>query len=482
MTGCAAPLLRRLSSRYAVALIARLPSHQDESKLVCYHDGRLDLKPTQVALCEQVVQILLASGSPIDTEDKDFGLPLHIASFIGSELLVKLILERGGGVDATGGYFETALFAAVEGRRTEIMKLLLERGAEANRCHQEFGTPLCRACGKDDIESARALLSHGADPNIETQSGETPLSLALKSNNRPLLSLLAESKVIPRVRDEDILIAARLFRHHDVLDWLLKLDENVIPSEDTIRTLLREPGVPAKSIGGLVVRNRDLGVTEKMLKLASRATVVQTLLRIRPICKLTLGVIGVQRERAAIGLLLDHDENFSITEAVVLAVLRTPSPSPPMRASKDVLGLLWERNPELRVTTAMISAASKSPSDLQFILERNVSAPVRYESLCTAASWHPDVAHKLIRMLLAHDKTLKPREETVSLVLARHPSDKMMLALGALLESNPALQIPGATSLAVFDPVRFMAWTQLQRQLDVIVRQIRIVDRRNEDV
>jgi hypothetical protein len=48
----------------------------------------------------------LDSGSSVRLTMKNFGTPLRIASFIGSEPLVERILEKGSDVNAVGGNFE----------------------------------------------------------------------------------------------------------------------------------------------------------------------------------------------------------------------------------------------------------------------------------------------------------------------------------------------------------------------------------------
>ncbi|KAK4451340.1 ankyrin repeat-containing domain protein [Podospora aff. communis PSN243] len=469
LTSCAAPLLRRLRSKRAAKLISRLPTSHDDSAFVSYAAGDVELSAARVSTCLKVVSILLTSGSCVKKIDKDFGTPLQIASFIGSVPLVESILERGADVNDIGGYFETALFAALEGRRNAVVRLLLERGANAEYSHPEFGTPFCLACANNDLESVQVLLPHGVDPNATDPRGETPLTIALKLESRGLQSLLAGSGKQLRVRDEDMIVAARFYRRPDILGSVLKLDEKMIPSEETILTVIREPAIPPKMISSLVARNRQLGVTEKMLKFAARTAVVQALLQIRPICKLTLEILEFQRERPAIHLLLEHEPDFPITEAVVLAVLRTPCHPPPMPTMGGLLQMLWSRNPGLQVTRAMIEAASKSPKDLEFILHQNDTVLVSQEAACIAAN-HPFSAPKLTRMLLSHAKMLKPRQEAVLLALARCPSERMMSTLEVLLEYNSELEIPGATTLAVLGTVRSRIWNEWQKRLDVVLR------------
>ncbi|KAK0632689.1 ankyrin repeat-containing domain protein [Immersiella caudata] len=470
LMSCAAPLLRRLQSKRATTLIARLPTHQDDSTSICYRDGKMELSAVRMSTCLQVVRILLESGACVKKPVKDIGTPSQIASFIGSEPLVESILEKGASVNETGGYFGNALSAALEGRQSSIVRLLLERGADAELLHEEFGTPLCLACANNDLESVHILLSHGADPNVTDPNGEAPLTLALKLQSRELQTLLSSSQKQLRVRDQDIVVAARFYRRPDILGWLLNLDERMIPSEETILTVIREPMIPPKIIGNLAARDRHLGVTEKMLKLAGRSVVVQALLSIRPICKLSLEILEFQRERPAIHLLLEHEPEFPITEGVVMAVLRTSYHPPPTPKVGGLLQILWARNPNLQTTRAMIEAASKSPKDLEFILQRNDTVLIPHEAVCMAAN-HPFSAQKLTKMLLGHAKILRPRQETVLLTLSREPSEPMMATLEVLLEYNPELKIPGVTTLAVLRTVRSRTWNAWQKRLDNVLRK-----------
>ena len=471
LTGCAAPLLRRLRSKRAAALVAKLPPPPDRSSSVCYRDGELELSTMHVSLCEQVVRVLLDSGSGVKTGAKDLGTPLQIACFIGSKVLVKCILERGADVNAIGGYFETPLFAALEGKRTGIVDLLLDSGADVCHVHQDYGTPLYHACAKNILPSVRSLLSHGADPSTPNMNNETLVSVALKNERLEVLSVIQESKRTLRIQDKDILAAARLYEHPETLDLVLKLDEKMIPSEDTICSVLREPRPSLQSVRQLVARNQYLGVTEEMLKLAARAMVVRVLLEIRPICKLTLGIVEAQKEREAIELLLEHDLEFPITERVILSVLRAAcSPSPTLTPEKDLLRVLWSRNPQLRVTRSMLEAASKYPRDLKFILGCNTAVPVPREVLCIAAC-HPYHASLLVRMLLAHDPSLRPQQDTARAAMARYPSDRVISTLDVLLEYNPGLKIPAIISSAASDPGRSIAWIGLRKQLNDVLRK-----------
>lgn len=434
LLGCVTPLLRQLRSKRAVALCRRLRPPPDDSRSLCYVDGKLQIASQRVRLCEQVVRMLVTQGVPVEKVCGDFGTPLQLASFLGSEDLVELILENGADVNTTGGYFETAISAALEGGRSAIVRLLLSFGADVHHVHQDFGTVLYQALAKHDVEMFRVLLDHGADPSAANQDGQTPLALALQRRDPHLLSAVLGVRKSLKVRERDILTAAIAYQDAQILDAVLDLDESVMLGEEDAVTVLREPRSP-KGIGRLIARNKALGVTEAMLKVAARSAVVHSLLKIRPICKITAEGVQAQREREAIELLLEHEPDLEINEGVVVAVLRTPYRPPATPGKRELLHSLWERNPDLRVTNAVWEAAARSIKDLEFILQQQTAKgmSVPHGALCIAAS-HPHHAPQLVSLLLGHDPHLQPRQEAIVAAMARHPTGRTTAAVEILLK------------------------------------------------
>ena len=74
--------------------------------------------------CEQIVRTLFDAGILVDTTIRSFGNALHIASYMGSEVIVRQLLEKHPGLNVPGGYFETPIKAAREGGYPAIVELL----------------------------------------------------------------------------------------------------------------------------------------------------------------------------------------------------------------------------------------------------------------------------------------------------------------------------------------------------------------------
>ena len=114
--------------------------------------------------CERIVRILVARGADVNTETRDFGNALHLASFMGSEFIVKLLLDKGANIDSCGGYFETALLAALAGQHLSVVELLVSKGIRVNTGVLEHGTALHYACSRSPKSTIQLLADMGQMP------------------------------------------------------------------------------------------------------------------------------------------------------------------------------------------------------------------------------------------------------------------------------------------------------------------------------
>ena len=65
----------------------------------------------EISQCEQIVRSLFDAGAEMETTTRNFGNALHLASYMGSEVIVRQLLERMEGVNIFGGYFGSSLTA-----------------------------------------------------------------------------------------------------------------------------------------------------------------------------------------------------------------------------------------------------------------------------------------------------------------------------------------------------------------------------------
>jgi ankyrin repeat protein len=91
----------------------------------------------EVSDCEKMVRSLFDAGEEMDTTTRSFGNALHLASYMGSEIIVRHLLEKREDVNVFGGYFESPLIATLKGDHPTIAELLLDRGIEVNRSSPE---------------------------------------------------------------------------------------------------------------------------------------------------------------------------------------------------------------------------------------------------------------------------------------------------------------------------------------------------------
>ena len=128
--------------------------------------------------CEQIVETLFNSSAKVDTIIRNFGNALHLASYIGSDVIVCQLLERMEEVSIFGGYFEAALIACVRGDHPIIVDLLLDRGIEVNHYSPEHVSALHCACRHGSRRLVQNLLDHGANINAYNDKHGSTLAVA----------------------------------------------------------------------------------------------------------------------------------------------------------------------------------------------------------------------------------------------------------------------------------------------------------------
>lgn len=167
--------------------------------------------------CERVVRRLV-DGADVYTEPRSFVNVVHLASFMGSEVIVRLLLDRGADVNSTSGYFETALLAALEGDHPALVELLLCRGINVNDSSSKHGTALHYACLRRSKATVRMLLNYGADVNASGGQHGSPLAAAAcrddmafeyKKEKRAIVELLLQcgDKARKRARFENFKVS-----------------------------------------------------------------------------------------------------------------------------------------------------------------------------------------------------------------------------------------------------------------------------------
>ena len=185
--------------------------------------------------CERIVGRLFDAGGEMDTTIRNFGNALHLASYMGSQVIVLELLRRTKDVNFYGGYFESPLIAAVKGAhrggnyespliaaaRGEhgvIVELLLKRGIEVNRSSPEHGSALRCACLYGKTRLTQSLLDYGADVNAHVDSKHSILAGALSRSEEAEYLCRID---IPKARRR----GSRILREQrEIVEMLLRQD------------------------------------------------------------------------------------------------------------------------------------------------------------------------------------------------------------------------------------------------------------------
>ncbi|XP_065198833.1 ankyrin repeat domain-containing protein 17-like [Sycon ciliatum] len=180
-----------------------------------------------------VARLLLDRGSVIDapTELKSDSA-LTWACTLGKKLIVHLLLTRGANVEHRTKDGCTALMCAALAGHEQVANLLLDYGAEINaQSDSNKDSPLTFACRKGHHDVVESLLNRSAHIEHCTKEGFTPLMFAALCGHTAVADLLLVqgAKVnVPSGSNNDIpLTHACCKGHHSVVKSLLEYGSNL---------------------------------------------------------------------------------------------------------------------------------------------------------------------------------------------------------------------------------------------------------------
>lgn len=320
LEGYMALLLRDVSKpKSCLSLAKQLPLPDLSSG---FSNGRLEVKPgyKDFLQCEQIVRSLFIAGAEVDTTMRKFGNALHLASHMGSEVIVRQLLERMEDVNIFGGYFETALIASLKGDHPIIVELLLDRGIEVNRFSPEHGFALHCACASGNKKLTQSLLDHGADVNAYDDRHGSALTAAgscghgtkyrsvLSEVERAIINLLLHHDPKVRIRECDLLAAASWRSSRDVQHFMSLFflhDPSAVASEAVIVKAIQNYGFCKEILPLLLGHDGGLGTTPAMVEAAGNhlyhdmSEVTKLLLEHRPLNQATAELLQNMSKRAA---------------------------------------------------------------------------------------------------------------------------------------------------------------------------------------
>lgn len=427
----------------------------------------------EVLQCEQIVRSLFDAGAEVDTTIRSFGNPLHIASYMGSEVIVRQLLERMENVSIFGGYFGSPLIAALKGYHPIITELLLDRGIDVNHSSPNLGFALHHACAHRDKKLVQSLLEYGADINTYDEKHGSALAAAASrgviessEEQRAVVEILLRHEVKVQIRECDLLAAASWSDGQQFIGLFLKHDQSAVATELVIVKAIENASLSGshEALPLLLERDGGLGTTPAMLKAARNAEVMKMLLKHKPVCQVTADVLesAINQDNAPdlVKLLLTHDPKAPITGATIIAAMRNryvgpgfhhPDPDPDENLflalnrhlfsrdpDEDVLKMLLDRNRELEITDEMLEAAWETDA-MEWLLQwRNKEQTISSRILEKAAKT-PFNGKDLVPQLLKHDGLVKITPPVI--LGAFRSSTGSESYLRALFEHDPTLEI-----------------------------------------
>lgn len=151
-----------------------------------------------------VAKLLIEKEAIIDTWNKDYETPLHIAAGFGNKAVVKLLIKSGATINIGDDCGRTPLFEAIDNGYTDVALLLIKAGAAVNiRASDVVRGPLLHhAAGNGDSDMTRLLICYGADVKAVDNGGNTALHIAAMRDERvSVASLLLKRGARPNIQN-----------------------------------------------------------------------------------------------------------------------------------------------------------------------------------------------------------------------------------------------------------------------------------------
>ncbi len=166
-------------------------------------DGQTALHLSVFYENEDLINLLLSEGWPVDARDKKRQTPLHIAAAVGRQTAARLLLRWKARTDLPDENGHTPLhLAAMAGHLEQAQLLLAQPGRALIMEDAEGRTALHLAAGDAQTDMVRFLLESGANPNHRAKSGITALHEAARSLSRECINLLLEAGANPLAKDD----------------------------------------------------------------------------------------------------------------------------------------------------------------------------------------------------------------------------------------------------------------------------------------
>lgn len=144
-------------------------------------EGYEDLTPYYYAAArtgdDDVIEVFLNAGLPIDIRNRKGYTALMIATYNGRISIVNSLVARGANVCAEDNKGNTALMAAIVRAEFTIANLLMKSDCDANQKNRVGQTAVMYATlfGREELKAM--LISRGADVHLKDHNGISATSL-----------------------------------------------------------------------------------------------------------------------------------------------------------------------------------------------------------------------------------------------------------------------------------------------------------------
>ena len=147
---------------------------------------------------QNIVDLLIEEGCPLEYPDAEGNTALHHACRGGNLAVAKSLLTGGALVNALGPQGETPLHLAIQVPHQNVVMLLIQNKASVNARDAAYRTPLHIGASQGNAAMCNYLLSEGAQLDSREAQSKTPLQLACEAGHYELVQMmLNQSKLNP---------------------------------------------------------------------------------------------------------------------------------------------------------------------------------------------------------------------------------------------------------------------------------------------
>ena len=198
----------------------------------------------------------------------------------------ELLLDTGSDIESEDEDDQTLLYWAAWSNDVDGVKLLLDAGANIESKDEDGQTPLYSAAFRDNIDIVRLLLNAGANVESKDDRGRTALYWAVQNNNKDVVKLLLDAGADVGSQDDDqtpLWWAARS-SNKDIFELLLNARANVQPEEINDQTPTAGPDALREAVSRF-----DLQAVEDLLTQAFNDVAIDDMYWLRELAEIGYG-------------------------------------------------------------------------------------------------------------------------------------------------------------------------------------------------